>query len=137
MSGCENTEYELVDNCIKQVLFEGTGYAFNYGGKMEDIATLTNQEVKDYHASYYHPQNCTIILCGQFNLEEFLPLIEEVDLSPLNPSVKIEKPWADFHPQPFATSKHELVPFPSEDNEIGSITYAWRFAPWFNPLFGS
>lgn len=42
----ENTEGDLLDKNLDQLLYDGTGYAYDPGGFTRDIAVLTNEEVR-------------------------------------------------------------------------------------------
>lgn len=132
MSGCENTEAELMDNNLKELLYKGTGYSLSYGGKMADIAKLSNQEIKDYHKKFYFPANTTVILSGMLEPERVLPLIATANLAPKQKDAEYAKPWGSIKTEPFREHVSKTVDFPSDDNEVGSASFAWRSAPSFS-----
>ncbi|KAJ1951197.1 hypothetical protein FBU59_000311 [Linderina macrospora] len=51
----------------KLVYSEKSTYAFESGGLTKDIATLTNQDIIDYHRRFYDPNNITVLLVGSFS----------------------------------------------------------------------
>ena len=126
MSGRENTEAELMYEGLKKMVYSGTGYAYNSGGKMADIATLSNTEIKDYHRRFYYPANTTVIMSGMLDPAKVLPLIATVDLSPKVSEAERALPWKVVEVAPFSQHHSSLVDFPSDDNEVGSVSFAWR-----------
>ena len=60
-------------------LFPGSTAGKDHGGKPEDIYTMTWDELKEYHANYYHPSNTLTCIYGKIEQPEaFLSLLDNV-----------------------------------------------------------
>jgi hypothetical protein len=64
MQGRENTEGSLVDRAVLALLYPGSGYSAETGGKMSNLRALTNAQVRRYHAENYVPSNVLFVLSG-------------------------------------------------------------------------
>ena len=52
-------------------------YRYNSGGEPEAIATLTYQQLLDFHETYYHPSRCLFYLYGNIPVETTLMYLHE------------------------------------------------------------
>ena len=75
MKGAYSSPDELGFSALTSLLFEGTPYGKDSGGKPSAIPTLTYEGFKAAHDKYYHPSNAYVFLDGSVNLDEILPLI--------------------------------------------------------------
>jgi len=55
----------------------GHPYSWTVIGEMEDLLNATVDDVKDFHQKYYVPNNTTLVLAGDFEINEIKPLIEK------------------------------------------------------------
>ncbi len=62
-------------------LFRDTNMKYNYAGYPTEIIKLTNQDIINYHAKYYHPSNCCIVIYGNGDISTHLSFIDENYLS--------------------------------------------------------
>ncbi|KAK5574591.1 hypothetical protein RB653_009844 [Dictyostelium firmibasis] len=82
-------------------LYPGTTYSYNSGGEPNDIPSLTYQQLKDFHAKYYHPSNSYFFSYGDLNPIDHLKFINENSLSKfkkdttLNTTVNKVKRWSE------------------------------------------
>ena len=53
-------------------LYFGESHPFAHIISDEDVADLSREDVKAFHAKYYRPENCTLILSGRITDKEFL-----------------------------------------------------------------
>ena len=61
-----------------QVAFPGSFVGRDSGGDPDYIPDMTWQDVKDFHARYYHPSNCIAYLYGDFeDYSAFLALLDD------------------------------------------------------------
>ena len=90
-------------------LLPGTVAANNHGGTPEDILTLTIEELKDFHNTYYHPSNMIVFLYGNLDIDSFLELIgsycDEFEFK----EIYVEK----GHVEPFTEPARAVFEFPS------------------------
>ena len=114
-----------MDHALKKLLYEGTNYTNNHGGKIEDIPKLTNDLIKEYHKKFYYSSNATIIICGSVEEQPLLEAVSKVDF-PLKPSDQTSFPWESLSLSPLKTTSQN-VPFPSQETDVGGVVYGWRF----------
>jgi predicted Zn-dependent peptidase len=73
---------------------EGHAYAmpFSGSGTEESIASLTREDLVDYHQTWVRPENATLIVVGDTTLEEIVPMLEKHlgDWSGIGEPVEIE-----------------------------------------------
>ena len=79
--------HQLVNNGI----FPDLTYAHNAGGDPKHIPELTHQQLRDFHATHYHPSNAYFMTYGSFDLAPTLVMIEKNALSRFH---KLEKDWS-------------------------------------------
>lgn len=58
-------------------LFPDISYGVNSGGDPKEIATLSYEELLDFHRKYYHPGHCIFYFYGDIPVEKHLDFIEE------------------------------------------------------------
>ncbi|ORY06614.1 hypothetical protein K493DRAFT_18579 [Basidiobolus meristosporus CBS 931.73] len=138
MASREHSEADLLDFHLRKELYRGmTTYSHECGGLTPDIATLTNEEIIEYHKRFYHPDNITLILAGDnIDMEKlFNKLNEHPDtLEKTNFGAGCKEKELVFEPPTFSLPDGEViltkvVPFPSNDDDVGSIGYGWRGPP--------
>ncbi|MDJ0652085.1 MAG: insulinase family protein [Simkaniaceae bacterium] len=71
-----NPETRLWHEIMKYLTPDLT-YACNSGGDPVEIPNLTYQELKDFHATYYHPSRCIFFFYGNLSLEKHLDFINK------------------------------------------------------------
>ena len=76
MKGAYSSPDELGFSALSNLLFEGTPYGKDSGGRPSAIPTLTYEGFLAAHDKYYHPSNAYVFLDGSVNLSEILPLID-------------------------------------------------------------
>ena len=58
-------------------LFPKTSYGFDAGGDPNEIPTLTIDELRQFHATYYHPSRCLYFFYGSLPLARHLDVLEQ------------------------------------------------------------
>jgi predicted Zn-dependent peptidase len=72
----ENSPYGKADIKLDELLFPvGHPYHHSVIGSHEDLQAATVQDVKDFFATYYVPNNASLVVAGDFNPAEAKPLI--------------------------------------------------------------
>jgi len=56
---------------------EGHPYSWTVIGEMEDLTNATIEDVKEFHSKWYVPNNATLVLAGDFEIEQTKKLIEQ------------------------------------------------------------
>ena len=78
MLGATTKQTQANLNAIRASL-PGTSITYSFGGDPKDIPDMTWQELKDYHDTFYTPDNCVAFLYGDIvEYEKFLALLNEV-----------------------------------------------------------
>lgn len=76
MKGAMADPASLLGRRTTRHLYPTTCYHHNSGGEPQDIPNLTWEELKAFHARYYHPSNACFFTYGDFPVEEHLERIE-------------------------------------------------------------
>ncbi|GAM17943.1 hypothetical protein SAMD00019534_011180 [Acytostelium subglobosum LB1] len=138
MQARENTLEELQEWNLVQLLYPGTPYANSYGGLTREIAKLTNEDIRQYHGLYYHPENVTIVVQGCIDEARLLAVLDDTEFvrspfavattngatTPSSPHT-VTIPWLQAIP-PLEQSVTKTVNFPTEDESVGQVAIAWR-----------
>ncbi|HYS20778.1 MAG TPA: insulinase family protein, partial [Gemmatimonadales bacterium] len=81
MKGALATPQAAVQRAIGRTLFPGLTYSYISGGDPEDIPNLTWDQLRQFHATHYHPSNAYFYTYGNLPLEQTLEIIERNVLS--------------------------------------------------------
>lgn len=121
--------YAAADNILeefgKRVLFPDTTYGVDYGGDPRHIPDLTWEQLRAFHAQYYHPSNARIFFYGDDPEEERLRRMDAY-LQPFDRAV-IASDIPTHPPRPLPA--RVVMPYPSQpdDTEAGHyMTLNWR-----------
>ena len=80
MKGAMSQLPSMVDHLVRSNLLPSNTYSNNFGGEPLSIINLTHDQLKNFHATYYHPSNAKFVLYGDFPIERWLKLIDELVL---------------------------------------------------------
>ncbi|MCF6178467.1 MAG: insulinase family protein [Geopsychrobacter sp.] len=81
MKGAMSDPSSLLSRRVARALYPTTTYHHNSGGEPSDIPDLSWQQLRDFHARYYHPSNAWCFSYGDLDLPE---LLEKVSAQALN-----------------------------------------------------
>ena len=59
-------------------LLYGTDHPFGWYSEIENIESITVDDLKTFHAKYYHPNNIMLAITGDFDTETLIPQLEKV-----------------------------------------------------------
>ncbi|KAG8823488.1 hypothetical protein FRC17_009313 [Serendipita sp. 399] len=148
MQGRQNTIGDLVDLAYRRKLYpEGNGYRSETGGLMEALRTLSLEDIKKYHSTYYVPHNLRLVITGHLSTHALITQVQnaiesQVTLPPTlnadtsqtsskengNPLQLLDK-WkrpfveTDSARIPSITKNMELyVDFPAKEENFGEVT---------------
>lgn len=90
MRGVYSNPDEILEYAILKNTFNGTNYAYDYGGNPDEIINLTFEEFKDFHKKYYSPSNAIIYYYGELDYndelqylnDEYLKNFDYIDIKP-------------------------------------------------------
>lgn len=131
---------------------EGHPYSWQTIGVMEDLFNATVEDVKEFHAKYYVPNNATLVIAGDFNVSEARKMVERyfgeipkggdiTDPKPL--PVQIERTKKLYHEDNFATTPQLTMAWPTVEQYhpdayalsfLGQILSNGKKAPMYKVL---
>jgi zinc protease len=72
----DNRPYGFTQEVIAKNLYpDGHPYSWTVIGEMEDLFNATVEDVKEFHSKFYVPNNATLVLAGDFEVEEAKQMI--------------------------------------------------------------
>jgi len=79
----DSPQTHLTDKAIEH-LFAGIVYAKNVIGSTEELANVQRQDIVDFHAKYYVPNNMVLVVAGQVEAETIFAQAEKLygDMAP-------------------------------------------------------
>ncbi|TFK30528.1 cytoplasmic protein [Coprinopsis marcescibilis] len=135
MQGRENTSGDLMALKLQRLLHPvGSAYRSETGGLMEALRVLTPEQIRNYHSTYYVPQNLALIVCGKFSngTESLLRVVQDQieptlikhhqNNGPRPAGWKrpfLETPSADR--KPLEKDAYQVVEFPEKDESMGEL----------------
>lgn len=126
MKGALSSASARLSEAINETLFPDVMYGINSGGDPKVIPDLTYEELKEFHATYYHPSRCLFFFYGNMPLETHLDFIAEHTLSktkklPPLPSIPLQPRFKE------PVYREYFYPIePEEDlTEKSMIAFAW------------
>ena len=76
--GVDNRPYGHNSWVLDKNLYpEGHPYSWQVIGEMEDLFNATVEDVKEFHGTFYRPNNATLVVAGDIDLEEARQLVEK------------------------------------------------------------
>ena len=114
MKGALATPGAAVDRAVGKTLFKGLPYEYVSGGDPRDIPSLTWENLRRFHARYYHPSNARFYTYGNQDLAQTLDTIERlalarfqrIDIDSSIPDVtRLAQPTAAVEPYPAAAGE--------------------------------
>lgn len=74
----DNAPYGLWYLTLLEMLFQGSSYAWGPIGDMAQLEEAPLDEVQRFHRRWYVPNNATLVLAGDFDPAEAIPLVEDL-----------------------------------------------------------
>ena len=113
MKGVYSNPDSILESEILKNTYEGTNYAYDYGGEPLCILNLNFDEFKDFHKKYYSPSNSIISLYGKLDFNKELRYIHDEFLKDFN-YINVEAIFSDVKN---VTKDREMSSCYSVDNE--------------------
>ncbi len=157
----QNEKRQSVDNApyghtswviAKNLYPEGHPYNWTVIGEMEDLFNATVDDVKAFHAKFYVTNNSTIVIAGDFDVDETKIMIEKYfgeipagnQVSDPEPQpVKLTQTKKVFHEDNFARASQLRMIWPTVEeyhpdsyalSYLGSLLSQGKKAPFYNVL---
>ena len=117
-------------DAVSKAIFPDITYSNNSGGEPVDIPNLTWQNLRDFHATHYHPSNAYFYTYGNFSLQATLKTIEENVLARFS---KLEKDWSIPNQPRFSAPRQTEASYAIAPNESSrkkaQVVVSWLTAP--------
>ncbi|KAG7750305.1 hypothetical protein KL912_000865 [Ogataea haglerorum] len=108
----------------QRTLYKHSAYRSETGGLVENLRTLTSDEIRKFHKKHYRPDNLCLIITGMVDEEELLNILDKFDaeITPL-PEIPNKRPFVDsVQDGPLPSSVTKTVYFGDEDESKGDLT---------------
>ncbi len=127
--GVDNNPYGHTNDVIDRALYpEGHPYSWQVIGSLQDLQAATLDDVRNFYADWYGPENVTLVLAGEFDADEAKALVEkyfgEIEGGPEPDDLPVANAVLDAT----ASLYHE-------DNfaQLPALTLAWPTVEQFHP----
>lgn len=133
MTARENTSYSITRDAMRHLMWPGSGYSAETGGKVEALRSSCSWEkVVAYHRQFYRPSGVCLVVVGEVAEDALL-----VALRPVHDKIVSKGPafWpagerAWTAPQrTLAETVRRSVEFPSDDEATGIVRVEWHTVP--------
>lgn len=126
--GVDNAPYGFTDEIISKELYpEGHPYSWTVIGQLADLRAATLEDVKEFYATYYIPQNATLVLTGDFDPKVAKELIEKY-FGEIKPGKPIEK----MHPKNAVLSETKKFVFEDDYAKLPALTIVYPTVESYN-----
>ncbi|KAG7892759.1 hypothetical protein KL936_000933 [Ogataea polymorpha] len=108
----------------QRTLYTKSAYRSETGGLVENLRTLTSDEIRQFHKEHYRPDNLCLIITGMVDENELLDILEKFDaeITPL-PETPNKRPFVDsVQDDSLSSSITKTVYFGDEDESKGDLT---------------
>src|SRR3990167_343008 len=124
----DNQPYGRAFERLCELLFPSEHpYSWPVIGTMEDIAAATLEEVREFFARHYVPNNAILTLAGDFQVDEAAELVEryfgEIGRGPAPARTRFPLP-------PLTTPAADLI---EDDVQLARLYLGWRLPPFGTP----
>ncbi len=93
--------FNVAFNQLREAMYPNHPYGISILGTEESVSNLTQADLKEYHKTYFRPDNLVISICGNINVKEAVQTVEKIfgnlqnpneSIKPLNVPSLINKP---------------------------------------------
>jgi len=117
----DNQPYGSLFEELSALVFEGTPYQWVPIGSFQYIDKATIDEFRDFHRTFYRPQNATLVVAGDFQLEDTRKLIEEY-FGPIQNGSPIPRPSFQWDLNVEGKAKDVV----KKNTPLPALVHAWR-----------
>lgn len=127
--GSENDPMFKLGEAVQAAAFQQHSYHHEIIGEMEDLHSISRDDLYEHYQTYYTPKNAVMAVAGDFDTETMLGRIDELfGQIPAGPNL-----MRDISPEP--ESSEELSLIVSGEGETTYIQVAYRFPSATDPDF--
>ena len=117
----DNQPYGSLFEELAKMVFGGTNYAWTPIGSTQYIDQAKIDEFREFYKTHYVPNNATLALAGDFDIDEAKKLIAEY-FGPIPRGANPPRPVVDFKPQ---TDANKVV-VQKGNTPLPAALHAWR-----------
>ena len=117
----ENAPYGTLYENLAGMVFKGTPYEWPPIGAVQYIDKATLDEFRGFYHQYYIPNNATLVVAGDFDLDATKKLIADY-FGPIPRGNKIKRPEFALQPQQAPTEKTVAL----ANTPLPAVMHAWR-----------
>ena len=117
----ENAPYGTLFEHLAGAVFAGTPYEWPPIGAVQYIDQAKLSEFQDFYHQYYVPNNATLVVAGDFNLDATKKMIADY-FGPIPRGKDIARPEFELNPQQAPTDKTVSEP----TTPLPAVVHAWR-----------
>jgi zinc protease len=132
----DNNPYGHTGWVIDKNLFpDGHPYSWQVIGELEDLQSATLDDVKEFYDKFYGPNNATLVIAGDFEIDEAKQLVEKYfgeikrrqEVAPLEvQNVQLQQTKRLYHEDNFATAPQLNMVWPAVE-QYSADAYALNF----------
>lgn len=149
----DNNPYGHTNYVIDKSLYpEGHPYSWQVIGELEDLQKATVDDVLEFYDQFYGPNNATLVLAGDFEIDEAKAMIEKYfgeikrlqEVEPMEPQrVTLAESKRLYHEDNFATAPQLTITWPTLEHytddayaldALGEILSRGKKAPLYRVL---
>ncbi|MDD5348763.1 MAG: pitrilysin family protein [Chthoniobacteraceae bacterium] len=119
--GTDNAPYGTLFENLAAAVFAGTPYQWTPIGSAQYIDQASLAEFRDFYHKYYVPNNATLVVAGDFDIEAVKKQIAAY-FGPIPRGKEIERPQFELQPQTAPTEKTVALP----TTPLPAAVHAWR-----------
>jgi zinc protease len=124
----DNQPYGSLFEELAKLVFKGTPYSWVPIGSVQYIDQATIDEFRQFYKTYYLPNNATLAIAGDFDLEATKKLVAEY-FGTIPRGKDIERPVVQLPPQTEPV-KHDVV---RDNTPLNASLHAWRASSETDP----
>lgn len=119
--GVDNQPYGTLFEELAALVFTGTPYSWTPIGSFQYIDQATIDEFRDFYKKYYVPNNATLAVAGDINIEETKKLIEQY-FGAIPRGADIQRPKVDWNVAAPGKTKDVV----KDNTPLPATLHAWR-----------
>ncbi len=123
MKGVYSSPDAYLENEAQKALFPDNCYRFESGGYPDAIPTLTQEAFRNFHKTYYSPENSFIYLYGDMDIDETLGYLDGEYLSNFTKTGLVDSEIRPQQPLERTAEVTAYYPVPAEETDLTGKVY--------------
>ncbi len=128
--GVENSPYGRVGEDLADAAFTIHPYKHTTIGSMVDLNKATVEDVREFHATFYRPDNATMVIAGDFTPAQAIPWVEKYFAGIPKPAAPIPRVTVQEPPQ---KAERRLTKWYGSQSPLQAIVAGYHMPAQFTP----